>query len=365
MRGGFKPNSNGVLVRTRSVIKSEGQVVPYLKPINSFLRIDGLLAGDLPRIAITRKHGGIGDVLMTLPTVKAIAKKYRVKIDYGTAFKYLDGALPAVLEGNPYIDHILNWEDIDPDSYHVVADLTCPCVAHEKPLAKPINRIDLFAAHLGLVLDDHTIDYVISPEETKWAKDYIYKNNLMGKTLVLVQPTSTATARDAPHEKMKQALLKLIAQKKNVRALILTHDSDTMRDTNWKYDGFILAHELRVRQIAALMRETHLVLCPDSAILHIAAALHHPTVTLFGPTDPRARVNYHPEAVAIWGGKELLNYPCWYDVPNDNYMCWKRLEVDMITEVMLSVLEKKPLPECRDLVFFGPYLEKKQLYQIV
>jgi ADP-heptose:LPS heptosyltransferase len=100
-------------------------------------------------------------------------------------------------------------------------------------------------------------------------------------------------------------------------------------------------------------------------MLHVAAALHHPTITLFGPTDPRARVNYHPEAVAIWGGAGLKNYPAWYTDPGDGWMCWRRLEERLIIQVTLAMLDKKPLPEALELVHFGNCEKENTFYQVV
>ena len=48
----------------------------------------------------------------------------------------------------------------------------------------------------------------------------------------------------------------------------------------------ILAGELPLGMLAALLRRAELVLGADSGPLHLAAAVGAPTVRLFGPTDP-------------------------------------------------------------------------------
>jgi hypothetical protein len=301
---------------------------------------------------------------MTLPTVRAVSKKYGTKVDYATDPGYLDGALVKVLQYNPYIHTVLNWRDMDVKIYDAVIELTCPCVAYEKPLCKPINRSDLFARHAGVHLDEHTIDYTITPEEAQWAKEYLEQHNLDRFTLVMVQPSSSTTKRDAPIDKLKKIVGGLLAVRRDIRALVITHESDTIK-TDWGFADVHCLANLDIRQLAALMPHTNLVLCPDSAILHVAAALHHPTVTLFGPTDPHARVNYHPEAVAVWPGKELKNYPCWYEDPRDGYLCWKRLEEQLVIRVMVAMLNEQPLPESRDLVTFGKIEQEQQFYEVL
>jgi ADP-heptose:LPS heptosyltransferase len=361
----IRPSSNtGMIVPTQQTIKTGGQITAYTKPSPSLNHIDRLMKGGKPNLAITRKQGGLGDVLMTLPTVKAISKKYGVQVTYGTDFDYLDGALPAVLEGNPYISKIVKWRDLNPDEFDAVIDLTCPCVAHEVPHAQPINRIDLFARHAQVHLDDTSIDYYIKDSERKWADEYIANSNLGRFVRILVQPSSTSTNRDCPHSKIKDAVQGILQAQRNIRAIVVTHNSDNLK-LDWQYSDVHIAHNLRARQIAALMEQCDLVLCPDSAILHIASALHKPTVTLFGPTDPKARVNYHPEAVAVWPAKNLKSYPVWYQDPRDGFLCWKLIDTNLIRDVALAIINHKPLPDSNDLVYYGPYTQLSSSYQVI
>lgn len=359
----LKPNSKGIIVPTPVKFRTGQNLHAHRYPSQALKLIDRIMNGESPEICVSRSRGGIGDVLMTLPTVKAISKKYKCKIDYATDFQYLDGALPKVLIGNPYIRNVIPWRDIQKEKYNAIVDLTCPCVVHEKPLAPPINRIDLFARHAGVHLEDPSMDYIIQPEELKWAQKYLENNNLDRGRLLLVQPSSSSSHRDAPLDKMKRSVAQVLQQRKDVQAIVITHDSDNVK-SDWR--GLIRIHNLNnydVRHIAAIMYYCDVVLCPDSSILHLASCLSKPTVTLFGPTDPHARVNYHPEAVAIWPGKELKNYPCWYEDPRDGYLCWKRLEEKDIIRCCLALLDNTPLPVSRDLVTYGNLNQENQLYE--
>jgi ADP-heptose:LPS heptosyltransferase len=300
---------------------------------------------------------------MTTPTVKAISTKYGTKVDYGTDMGYLEGALPKVLQGNPYIENVISWQKIDVEQYDAVIDLTCPCVEHEKPRAEPINRVDLFARHVGIPLINHDLDYTITDEEAEWAQEYLASNYLDKYQLILVHASASNVARDIPPSKLRDTLTQVLANR-NIRALVLTHSSDGTK-RKWDFANVHVLHNFDVRQITALIPHCALVLCPDSAVLHQAAALHHPTVTVFGPTDPRARVNYHPEAVAIWPAKHLNNYPVWYADPKDGYLCWKRLEVDTMVKVVNAMLYNHPLPQGADLVTFGDHLIANQYYEVL
>jgi len=350
----LRPDNRGMLQSTSAIIKTGGHITHYRKPNLSLKKIDRLLNQEKPRIAITRRQGGIGDVLMTLPTVKAIARKYNIKVDYGTDFRYLEGALPKVLDGNPYINKTVDWQELKQEDYDALIDLTCPCVTYEVPGVWPCNRIDLFAKHAGVTLQDTNIDYFITPEESKWADNYLDQLNINNpsKKLVLIQLTTTSTFRDGPIDIIKNAFIQALQTDRNICGLLITHNSDLLR-YSWDYTGMYHFHNLDVRQIAALISKVNLVFCPDSAILHLASALHQKTLTYFGPTDPRARINYHPEAVAIWPAQHLKNYPIWYAPSTDGYLCWKMLNKDLIAQTILAMVNNTSLPFSTDFITFN------------
>ncbi len=51
------------------------------------------------------------------------------------------------------------------------------------------------------------------------------------------------------------------------------------------------------------------VVCPDSALLHLAGALNKKIVTIFGPIPPQSRINYYANATVL-----IKRLPCQY--------CW-------------------------------------------
>ena len=362
----LRPNSRGAVVPTPSRIGTHRPEHPFSRPSTALSRLDKVREGASPSILIIRSRGGIGDVLMTTPTVRSVAKKYNCKVDYCTDYSYLDGALEKVVRGIPYIGKVFDIEELQAhqEEYDAVINLTCPCTSHEKPLAPPVNRIDLFANHAAIKLDSPKMDYVMLNEDIEEARAYLSNMNLLQYKLVLVQPSSSHEARDAPFIRVKEAMAALSQRDKNIVFLVITHNSDNVK-VPWELYHTHVLQNFDIRQIAAIMFHCDLVLCPDSAILHMASALSKKTCTIFGPTDPRARVNYHPEAVAIWPGKELKNYPCWYSDPKDGYMCWKRLESEVIVEVCFSLLNNSPLPASRDLVTYGSYRHVSSDYEII
>ena len=310
-------------------------------------------------MVISRKTGGIGDVLMTLPTVRAIKQKYKGKVDYATDKKYLNGALFKVLQGNPYIDNVIDWHDLNQQDYHACIELTCPCVIHEQPQARPINRIDIFARHAGVQLSDFAIDYKVFQQEKDWADKYLKDNHLANKRLLMVQAFSSTSQRDLPAFLMHKTLAAILTKHRDVRVIIVTHDTDPKK-LEWKYMEIHEARNLDIRQIGALMDRCELVMCPDSAILHLAGALRKRSLSFFGPTDPRARINHYPGSVAIWPAQKLACAPCWYSKrDNCDFFCWKMVKDNMIISTACDMLEQKVVVANDFLVTYDDLVRKQ------
>lgn len=163
--------------RFKSALDSSGVVVntkrrgfqPYAAkttPRVGLSRLMQLLKSGSPRIAVVRGEG-IGDVLMTTPTLHAIKELFggSCHISYATNTRYLDGALVKTLQYNPDVDEILERELIKDSEFDLVINLHCPCIAHEKHGKPPINRVDLFANHVGINLTDKRLKYYPTKQE--------------------------------------------------------------------------------------------------------------------------------------------------------------------------------------------------------
>jgi ADP-heptose:LPS heptosyltransferase len=307
---------------------------------------------------------------MTLPTVKAIKQKYHGPVDFATDFDYLDGALPAVLQGNPNIRNIIPYRNVTQHLYDAVLDLTCPCIVHEQPHAPPIHRIDLFARHAGIQLTDKKIDFYHTEEELTRAKEFLEERFLLGMRnfkLILVNPSSSTNRRDVPINVLPRLIKDLLLQNKDAKALVFTHYTDCLeaRNVSWgDIAGVIQMKDYKIRDIAAFMHYCDMVVCPDTALLHIASALDKKTVAFFGPTDPRARINYHPKAVAIWTAQGLSCGPCWYSSCPSGLLCWKRLEYPVALNTMNSVLNNSVISPHSDIVRGGS-LGKKDEFEVL
>ncbi|WP_346353559.1 glycosyltransferase family 9 protein [Azotosporobacter soli] len=82
--------------------------------------------------------------------------------------------------------------------------------------------------------------------------------------------------------------------------------------------GEVLAGELTLPQVAALLQQSDLLVSVDTGPLHIGQGVGIPTLALYGPTDPaiwgprgvRDRVIYHPDCEPCWGKGDCLEKKC-------------------------------------------------------
>lgn len=311
-------------------------------PAKSINRISNLIQSKRPKICIVRGEG-IGDVLMTTPSVHELHLLFSGNIDitYATNTTYLNGALPKTLLYNPEITKVVDRNTIDESDFDTVISLQCPAIGHEVPLAKPINRIDIFARHIGFkTVSDPTPKFFLKQEEVSAASEWIFRNGLFSKRLVMVHLAASSEHRSINDTKIRSVITRL-SQSYGLKLIIIQHSSDKLSDLVWEnVPGSIVVKDRDVRELAALMVHCDLLLCPDSAMLHVAGALKIPTVSLFGPTDPRARVNHYPNAVAIWGGEGLGGHPHWYEGCPFGNMCWKTITEEAILSACISQLNK-------------------------
>jgi ADP-heptose:LPS heptosyltransferase len=320
------------------------RVTPITLAGRKLIRLHNLMSGESPTIII-RRGEGIGDLLMTTPTVRFVAEQYpTATITYATNLSYLNGALPQALRYNPYVANVVDWNNFGPTNYDVVLDLHCPCLSHEKPKAPPINRIDLFAQSIGIpVLKDPKPIYVVHPSELEWAANWLQeKMHLASKErLVIISPLASNINRSIDISLTKETIRLLKTKMPNIKILVLDHTVDFLRTIIWDGYADYVGHDLPLRELSALLSFAQLLICPDSAALHIAGALDIKTLALFGPTDANARIDHYPNAVALWPGHTLSCAPCWYESGKCSHKsCWKMITAQDVSEIAWEILAK-------------------------
>jgi lipopolysaccharide heptosyltransferase I len=105
-----------------------------------------------------------------------------------------------------------------------------------------------------------------------------------------------------------------------------------------------LVGKTSLRELAAMLALTDMVICHDSGPMHIAAALNKPIVALFGPTNPGRTGPYCDTARIV--ALPLDCIPCYRrQCPLRHHDCMQKLDVET---VLRHVRETRPLDAARD-----------------
>lgn len=292
-------------------------------------------------ILITRAMGGIGDLLMMTPGFHALSQKCKnQKIHLAIPRRFFP-----VFEGNNDVVLLdIDTGKINHLEYRRWYNLTdCPAARGESLAAPRVrrSRVDLFAAALGIgpirrLLMDHTPRYVVADEEISFQRQFWTKHHLTGKRVVAVQLRADETYRNYPH---MEYLVRALAAKHHV----LLFDSEVIR--GFEYENVLKVQQLPLRLAFALVAACDAIIAPDSAFVHLAAALLKPCVALYGPVDGKVRTKHYPHCRYIDVRADLKCVPCWRNevIPcrltgMRSSVCMGSISVGLVTETLDTLL---------------------------
>jgi ADP-heptose:LPS heptosyltransferase len=265
-----------------------------------------------PRIAarpegvlVSRAMGGIGDLLMMTPGLRALGERRGAPVDLAVPRRYFP-----LFEGNDDVRLVDIHGSLDPTRYEKWYNLTdCPAARVESLTAPSVrrNRIEIFARALGVRRSalrrvGRRPRYFVTNEERMARERFLRSCRAIGRPLVGVQLNPEESYRrfdDMP------ALVRELAAEYSV----LLFDGQPV-------EGYELEHVVKVdrhslREAFAIAEACDVIVAPDSALFHLAAAFEIPGVGLFGPTDGRVRGMDYPLAEVLDARGDLRCVPCW------------------------------------------------------
>lgn len=104
-----------------------------------------------------------------------------------------------------------------------------------------------------------------------------------------------------------------------------------------RHPSLVLAGRATLRQSMAILSRCRLLVCNDSGLMHVAAALGVPVVAVFGPTDPRA-------TAPLGGMQRLLRVdvscaPCRFRKCPIDHRCMARVTEDAVCDAAAELLQ--------------------------
>jgi ADP-heptose:LPS heptosyltransferase len=154
--------------------------------------------------------------------------------------------------------------------------------------ARSIHQADYYLSCIGKVSERATGPLIfLKHEATAWADRYWARHALEGKPVLALAPGSGAREKNWPVEYF-QAVAQWWRDKINGAAIVAVGPvEEEWGGIDPLLNCSLVARNLNLAQLGALLARSDLYLGNDSGITHLAAAVGARTVALFGPSDVR------------------------------------------------------------------------------
>jgi len=218
-------------------------------------------------------------------------------------------------------------------------------VPYEKPEKK--HLVEIFAElaqAMGLGHYKRELELWISEGEKEKIKKFFEKEGMRDKDFkVAIHPGAGWKEKRWPVERFAQIADRLV-EIYEARVFIVGGNSDVQLAEKMielmKRKAVNCTGRFDIRESAALMEATDLLIGNDSAPVHIAAAVHTPLIAIFGPTNMRKTKPLGDNS--IMARKDIECSPCFHRIypascPKGKPVCMEAITVDDIEKGVNSL----------------------------
>jgi len=306
----MRRNKSKILAHSMTVPKKRGRVVRREVP---FLNVN--------KICIYAKNGGVGDILMLTGPLKLLREKYpKAYIELAI---HTDGANDSIFNLiNPIgiVDKVSNFRYVRRERFGTFVDVSV--VAEPAWEVAGINlrsRIAYYAELLGVAIVDLK-PFIGLKFNEKVKAENLTKN----KSKVFFLDTSSIDNRRCIPGRVIADVIRLI-NKNYKNHLIFVSDWKGLINNLNKYENVIDVSNLPLREVASLIEFSDVFFGPDSALMHLSAAVRTRSIVAFGMIPPEFRISTYEthEAIRV---ESLPCLGCWYKPCNNDLKCMKDLD---------------------------------------
>ena len=267
------------------------------------------------KYCIARAHGGVGDILMMTPGIRALKKEghdVSVAID---RHRTRNDTYFNLLKRNKDISFIYDYRYFNKNKFDKVIDITSVAYPYEQAGAK-IGRASIFAKAMGVSIEDETPIYSV---------EKIYKT----ENSIALHFFATEERRSWSIEKAN-LLIKWLLNNTNCTIILLDKSKDLYRESK----RIIYCGNMSVEKASQYLAGSDYFIGVDSGFMHLAGALDVHGVALFGSTDPITRVKDYKFIKSIYTDSDCRG--CFYKTCNLNYECMNSISIFEVTKEIKS-----------------------------
>ena len=307
----------------------------------------------------------LGDAILTYPALNGLWSAFPA-----AEFHLLAGPRTADLfAGEPRIRKVWLWEKEAPvwkhasligqlacrrfslvvDFRHSLIPLFLPGARRTRILRRPpVHRMHRALQHqalladLGIPVREGSSPLPFGPEEERFVGQQLGPD----RPAVVMAPGSRSHLKRWPAERFA-AVADQLAQREKAQ-IIFVGDQEERLIVNavraaMRSPAKDLSGRTTIRQLAALLAKSDLVITNDSACLHAAEAMGTPVVAIFGPTDEKKYGPRNPRSAVV--RLPLICAPCERALCPYNHECMNWLPADEVLSAAEKILASAVRPE--------------------
>ncbi len=201
----------------------------------------------------------------------------------------------------------------------------------EMPTGKHVLDIYYgFVEALGITAQIDAVPTYYLPDDTRFAGLHLPRD----KKILLISPCSSHSFKNWLPERYAE-VAQVAMQRYDMHVVLVGGNSQTERTYEAHIQQYFrtpctsLIGKTSLRQLAAVVAQSHLVIAPDSAIVHIASALQTSVIGLYAATDAERSgpyryldrcINRYPEALEKYCGKSIKDISWGKHIKESNAM---------------------------------------------
>jgi lipopolysaccharide heptosyltransferase II len=263
-----------------------------------------------------------GDVLVTTPVLAALSEALpQVEIDF-----LVDKPFASLLEASPHLKNIWIYDRQKPwktamairhAHYDVIFDfqssprsiliglcsgalvragykvtfwgrfLTHAMKRPNHEISVTEGKMNLVKSVIGGIGKAGAREIVLTEAEKSWGARHMNVQPKGAAAIGLI-PTHRRRSRRWPAESFAQLAKSFVKEGHRVWLFWGPGEEDYVKNIQKQVPESVMIPKTSLREMAALLAQCRLVVTNDNGPMHLATAVHVPTITLYGPTDPIA-----------------------------------------------------------------------------